>query len=73
MLAPAQTGIHPATRGKARKTHGHSMIISPWGEVLLDAGTDAGVYMADLDMGAVQAARNKIPSLSNARLFAGPE
>ncbi|MGR3806120.1 carbon-nitrogen hydrolase family protein [Marinibacterium profundimaris] len=72
VLAPAQTGTHPASTGKQRSTHGHSMAIAPWGEVLLDAGTEPGVYMVDLDLAAVDAARGKLPSLANARDFSGP-
>jgi predicted amidohydrolase len=36
VLAPAQTGQHSAGRGKERQTYGHSLVISPWGEVLAD-------------------------------------
>lgn len=73
VLAPAQTGTHPASRGKARTTYGHSMVISPWGEVLLDAGTEPGIHLVDLDMKTVHSARAKIPALKNARRFNGPE
>ena len=72
VLAPAQTGTHPTTRGKARRTYGHSMVVSPWGEVLLDAGTEPGVHLVELDLDAVDAARGKVPSLSHVRPFEGP-
>ncbi|WP_421905827.1 carbon-nitrogen hydrolase family protein [Mameliella sp.] len=72
VLAPAQTGRHRAKEGRARKTHGHSMAISPWGEVLLDAGTEPGVFCVDLDMGAVDEARRKVPALTHDRSFEGP-
>ncbi|GGF68144.1 Predicted amidohydrolase [Mameliella alba] len=72
VLAPAQTGQHAATAGRSRRTYGHSMVISPWGEVLLDAGTDPGVFCVDLDMGAVEEARRKVPALSHDRQFEGP-
>lgn len=72
VLAPAQTGIHAATAGRARKTYGHSMAIAPWGEVLLDAGTDPGVFCVDIDLGAVAEARRKVPALTHDRVFAGP-
>lgn len=72
VLAPAQTGTHPATEGKARRTHGHSMAISPWGEVLVDAGTEVGLHVFDMDMGLVEDARAKVPSLSHIRAFDGP-
>ena len=73
VLAPAQTGTHAATRGKARKTYGHSMVVAPWGEVLLDAGTDPGVHMVDLDLGEVEKARARVPSLSHDRAYGGPD
>ncbi len=72
VLAPAQTGTHSAQRGKARTTHGHSIAVAPWGEVLLDAGQSPGVFMVDLDMAAVQTARARVPSLRHDRPFAGP-
>lgn len=73
IFAPAQTGEHRGTRGQRRRTFGHSLAISPWGEVLVDGGTDPGVYMADLDDAAVSDARHKVPSLKHVRPFQGPE
>ncbi|MGP6088643.1 carbon-nitrogen hydrolase family protein [Antarctobacter jejuensis] len=72
VLAPAQTGTHNAQAGRARKTYGHSMAITPWGEVLLDAGTDPGVFCVDLDMAKVAEARRKVPALTHDRQFTGP-
>lgn len=72
VLAPAQTGLHSASRGKQRQTHGHSMVIAPWGEVLLDAGTKTGVSCVDLDLSMVAKARRKVPSLTHDRDFEGP-
>ncbi|THH34675.1 carbon-nitrogen hydrolase family protein [Aliishimia ponticola] len=72
VIAPAQTGTHRSTTGKERSTYGHSLVISPWGEVLLDAGTETGVYMFDLDLDRVDDARRRVPSLQNARSFEGP-
>lgn len=72
VLAPAQTGMHTASRGKGRRTYGHSFAVSPWGEVLIDAGLEPGVHLLDLDRAAVAEARRKVPSLSNARSFEGP-
>ena len=72
VLAPAQTGFHPETNGKGRRTHGHSLAIAPWGEVLADAGTEPGVTLVDLDPSAVAAARHRIPSLTHDRDFDGP-
>ena len=72
VLAPAQTGFHPEAHGKGRKTHGHSLVIAPWGEVLADAGTKVGVTFADLDLAEVARARARVPSLTHDRPFVGP-
>lgn len=72
VLAPAQTGVHQSGNGKPRKTYGHSLVVSPWGEVLLDAGTETGVFVFDMDDSAVDEARRKVPSLTHTRQFEGP-
>lgn len=72
VLAPAQTGTHPTTRGKQRKTYGHSMVVSPWGEVLVDGGTERGIHFFELDDKSVDDARRKVPSLSHVRSFEEP-
>ncbi|MFN5826669.1 MAG: carbon-nitrogen hydrolase family protein [Rhodobacterales bacterium] len=72
ILAPAQTGFHAEVRGKGRRTHGHSLVIAPWGEVLADAGTDPGVIFAEIDLAEVARARARVPSLSHDRPFDGP-
>lgn len=72
VLAPAQTGFHAEAHGKGRRTHGHSLAVAPWGEILADAGTDPGVTFVDLDLSQVQAARGRVPSLSHDREFTGP-
>jgi predicted amidohydrolase len=69
VLAPAQCGTHYGRR----RTYGHSVIVDPWGEVLAEAGEEPGTISADIDLGAVEAARAKIPSLSHDRPFAAPE
>lgn len=72
VIAPAQTGTHASANHKTRDCYGHSLVVSPWGDVILDAGQMPGVYKFDLEMDDVPAARKKIPSLSNARCFDGP-
>lgn len=71
-MAAAQTGHHHATTGKTRETYGHSMAISPWGEVLVDAGVENGVSLIDLDLNEVSHARKRIAALSHDRSFEGP-
>jgi len=73
VFAPAQCGTHHATKGRARSTYGHSLAVSPWGDVLADGGEDAGLTLVDFDLTEVDAARRKIPSLSHDRAFRGPE
>lgn len=72
VLAPAQTGTHPGISPKKRSTYGHSLAVDPWGEVVLDAGTEPGVYFFDLDLEKVAEARRRVPSRENARDFEGP-
>lgn len=58
VLAAAQTGDHEC----GRKTYGHSLIVSPWGEVLADGGEDVGVVLAEIDPAEIKAARARIPA-----------
>jgi len=72
VLAPAQTGTHSATVGQARRTHGHSLVVGPWGDVIADGGTGAGIITVDLDLSEVAQARRRVPSLRHDRDFDGP-
>lgn len=72
VLAPAQTGFHAETDGKGRRTHGHSLAIAPWGEILADGGIEPGVTFVDLDLSEVGKARARVPSLLHDRVFEGP-
>ena len=72
VLAPAQTGTHAAHDGRPRRTYGHSLAVSPWGEVLVDAGTGTGVSFVDLSREEIAKARARVPSLSHDRDFEGP-
>ncbi len=72
VLAPAQTGTHPTRHSVVRKTYGHSLAVAPWGEVVLDAGTEPGVYTFDLKLEKVAEARKRVPALQNRRNFDGP-
>jgi len=55
-----------------RATYGHSLIVSPWGEILAEAGTEPGVILAEIDPAAVTSARARVPSLRHNREFEGP-
>jgi len=72
VLAPAQCGTHASHNGTPRRTHGHSLAVSPWGEVLVDGGTGVGISYVDLDMAEVAKARARVPSLTHDRPFDGP-
>ena len=72
VLAPAQCGTHSAHAGKPRRTHGHSLAVAPWGEVLADGGTNPGVTFVDLDLARVAEARARVPSITHDRGFDGP-
>lgn len=69
VLAPAQCGTHTAIAGRPRSTHGHAMVVAPWGEIIVDMGTDPGIALFDLDLSLVDKARQKVPSLSHDRAF----
>lgn len=73
ILAPAQVGTHECGGTPRRQTYGHSLVVSPWGEVLADGGQTQGVTFADIDLNEVVAARAKIPSLTHDRKFEPPE
>lgn len=73
VIAPAQTGHHPdSLGGPGRRTHGHSMVVAPWGEVIADAGQEPGVTFAEIDLDQVSKARHRVPSIDHDRAFDGP-
>lgn len=64
VIAAAQVGEHE----DGRKTYGHSLVVDPWGEVVLDMGGDApGVGFAEIDAGRIERVRAQLPSLANRR------
>jgi deaminated glutathione amidase len=65
VMAAAQGGEHDS----GRSTFGHSIAISPWGEVMAEAGIDPCVLVSDIDPKASADARMRIPALKNARDF----
>jgi deaminated glutathione amidase len=66
VFAAAQAGTHDG----GRLTYGHSLIISPWGECLAEGdGETPSVIVADIDVGQVDDARRKVPSLTHDREF----
>ncbi|OHU90786.1 MULTISPECIES: carbon-nitrogen hydrolase family protein [Pseudoalteromonas] len=57
VVAPAQYGTHE----NGRKTYGHSLILSPWGDVLADAKQQLGVISAELDLTQLHKLRTDMP------------
>lgn len=72
VLAPAQCGEHAMHNGRPRRTHGHSLVVAPWGEVVADGGAEPGIVLAEIDRAEVARARARVPSLAHDRPFDGP-
>ncbi|WP_439104675.1 carbon-nitrogen hydrolase family protein [Celeribacter marinus] len=73
VFAPAQTGVHRETHATKRQTYGHSLVVSPWGDVVFDGGVEVGVGFVDFDLRAVHDARSRIPSLLHDRVLGAPQ
>ena len=58
-IAAAQGGVHSS----GRRTHGHSMIIDPWGRIVAELPEGEGVLWADLDPALLASVRNRLPAL----------
>ena len=67
---PAPTPV--PTPAPDRRTHGHSLAVAPWGEVLADAGTEPGITLVDIDLSRVAEARRRVPALTHDRAFEAP-
>jgi predicted amidohydrolase len=63
VVAAAQSGRHE----DGRETYGHSLVIDPWGEVLIDGGEGEGVLFAELDLNRIAEVRARIPVLQHRR------
>ena len=61
MLAATQGGLHE----NGRATYGHSIIVSPWGEVLAEGGEEPSVIFAEIDLAASAEVRARIPALKH--------
>ena len=66
VLAPAQGGRHAS----GRETHGHTMIVDPWGEIVARIAAGPGVAIADVDHGRIAAVRASLPALEHRTLRA---
>jgi len=63
VVAAAQVGRHE----DGRQTFGHSLVVDPWGELLLDMGEEVGVGFADIDLKRIPEVRSRIPALNHRR------
>jgi len=63
VIAAAQTGQHE----DGRTTYGHSLVVDPWGEVLLDMGEAPGVAVVEIDPARLADVRAQIPVLQHRR------
>lgn len=61
VIASGQTGTH----ANGRKTYGHSMIISPWGEILKELNEGTGVIVAEIDLAVLEKIRTEFPSVKH--------
>jgi predicted amidohydrolase len=65
VVAAAQVGVH----GKGRASHGHAMIVDPWGAVLAQVPDGEGLAVAELDFERQDRLRRELPALDHVRLF----
>jgi predicted amidohydrolase len=65
VFAPAQVGLH----GGGRASHGHAMIVDPWGAVTAQVPDGEGVVLAELDFARQDRLRRELPALSHTRPF----
>lgn len=68
IVAAAQSGTH----ADGRETFGHTLVVDPWGEVVLDMGETTGIGFAEIDPARVAAVRARIPVLNHRREFQRP-
>jgi len=68
IIAAAQCGVHE----DGRQTYGHSLVVDPWGTILLDMGSSPGLACVDLDIDMIQRVRKQIPVHANRRIIPSP-
>jgi len=65
IIAPDQFGKNP----KSFETHGHSMIVDPWGKVLAELPDGPGIVMAEVNLDFLAKVRAELPALAHRKLF----
>ncbi len=68
VVAAAQSGRHE----DGRETFGHSLVVDPWGEVLLEMGEEPGLGFADIDPARVDEVRSRLPAIAHRRPIPAP-
>lgn len=68
VIAAAQSGQHE----DGRQTYGHSLVVDPWGEVVLDMGEGEGLAIVELDLKRLDEVREQIPVHQNRRAISKP-
>lgn len=68
VVAAAQGGEHQGVSGAKRQTYGHSLVVSPWGSVLMDMGTKPEVQSLSLDRALIRKTREQIPMANHRKL-----
>ena len=68
VIAAAQVGRHQ----DGRETFGHSLVVDPWGEVLLDMGDAPGLGFVEIDPEQVTRVRARIPAIRHRRSIPEP-
>ncbi|WP_288287741.1 carbon-nitrogen hydrolase family protein [uncultured Sphingobium sp.] len=63
VIATAQVGAH----ADGRVTYGHSLVVDPWGDVLLDMGEAGGLGLVDIDLTRLGDVRARVPAIANRR------
>lgn len=69
VVAAAQAGVHE----DGRATFGHSLVVDPWGQVLLDMGSERGLGFADIDPARIEEVRSRLPAIRHRRPVPGAE
>ncbi|MDH3744829.1 MAG: carbon-nitrogen hydrolase family protein [Acidobacteriota bacterium] len=66
VLAPAQVGRHDD--GGLRESHGHSLILDPWGDILALATEGPGMALAEIDRSRIESVRRSMPIQSHRKM-----
>ena len=64
VVAPAQGGLHP----NGRRTHGHTMIVDPWGVVLASRAEGEGIVLAEVEPARIAEVRQSLPALLHRKM-----